>query len=67
MGILYAWATKEYLLEHMSFKQISMYVKHGAEIKWPTPKKENGPVTSVGKSAAQLRAERDKLRKHYGS
>ena len=43
-----------------------MYVRHGAEIKWPKPAGVKGPATSVGKSAAQLRAERDKLRKQYG-
>ena len=64
MGILYAWATKEYLLEKMSFGQISMYLQYGSEIKWPKPAKGK-PRTAKEMTAEQLKADRDKLRKQY--
>ena len=64
MGILYGWK-KEYLLEEMSFGQIVMYLNCGLEFKYPKPK-DGTPRKAVDKSAAELRAERDKLRKQYG-
>ena len=65
MGILYGWK-KEYLLEEMSFGQIVMYLNCGMEFKYPKPK-DDGPKKSIDKTAVELRAERDKLRKQYGS
>ena len=64
MGILYGWK-KEYLLEEMSFGQIVMYLNCGLEFKYPKVK-DDKPKRAVDKSAAELRAERDKLRKQYG-
>ena len=64
MGVLYSWATKEYLLEKMSFGQIAMYLQHGIEIKWGKPQKGK-PKTAKEKTADELRAERDKLRKQF--
>jgi hypothetical protein len=29
MGSMYSWATKEYLLDHMSIEQILLYYNHG--------------------------------------
>lgn len=31
MGSMYAWATPEYLLDHMSIEQIFMYYEYGIE------------------------------------
>lgn len=31
MGTMYAWATPEYLLNHMSIEQILMYYEYGME------------------------------------
>ncbi len=65
MGILYAWATKEYLLEKMSFGQIVMYLNYGAKLKWPQPAKGK-PKELRDKTAKELKAEREKLRIQYG-
>ena len=32
MGRMYAWATPEYLLDHMTFAQILLYYKYGPEL-----------------------------------
>ena len=68
MGILYAWATKEYLLERMSFGQIVMYLNEGLRFKYPKPKTggTSGSTGSlVGASAEEIVARRDALRKKY--
>jgi len=65
MGILYGWATKEYILEKMSFGQIVMYVNYGAEFKWGKQKKGK-PRKASEKTDDELRADRAKLRKLYG-
>lgn len=31
MGMMYSWATPEYLLDHMSIPQIMMYYEYGME------------------------------------
>jgi hypothetical protein len=69
MGTLYGWATKEYLLERMTFGQIMMYLNHGIAIKYPKP--EGVPVkraggSLVGASADEIRARREELRRQYG-
>ncbi len=67
MGIMYSWATKEYLLEQMTFGQIVMYLNHGIEIKYPKPEKKPGePEKLTDKSSEELTAYRDKLREQYG-
>ncbi|KKL82737.1 hypothetical protein LCGC14_1981770 [marine sediment metagenome] len=65
MGTLYAWATKEYLLEKMSFRQIFMYLNYGIEFKYG--KQETKPKKPSEMTAEEARAERDKLRKQYGN
>ena len=55
---MYPWATKEYLLWHMSLGQIIMYFNLGAEAKNPTPDK--GKASNM--SYNQLKAIRDGLR-----
>ena len=67
MGLLYAWATKEYLFERMSFRQIIMYLNYGLELKYPKAKEEESSNPSmVGRSAEEIRKERDRLRKQFG-
>jgi len=66
MGLLYAWATKEYLLEHMSFGQIGMYLDYGVEIKYPKPMASKKSTSMIGRSAEEIRARRDELRQQYG-
>jgi len=63
MGILYGWK-KEYLLEHMSFGQIVMYLNEGMRFKYPKPKSDGGSL--VGASADEIRQRRDELREQYG-
>ncbi len=65
MGTLYAWATKEYLLEKMSFKQIFMYLNYGIEFKYGKPETKTKKPSEM--TATEARAERDKLRKQYGN
>ena len=43
MGLLYAWATKEYLLWRMSIGQIIMYHNLGIELKYGKPKDDGEP------------------------
>ena len=67
MGILYSWATKEYLFENMTFGQIIMYLNYGLEIKYPQPpedKKRIKPTKEM--TAEEFREERDRLRRQYG-
>ena len=67
MGLLYAWATKEYLFERMSFRQIIMYLNYGLELKYPKAEGEKSSNPSmVGRSAEEIRKERDRLRKQFG-
>ncbi len=69
MGILYGWATKEYLLERMSFGQIIMYLNEGLRFKYPKPKKTGGSSGStrslIGAPADEIERERDRLHKKY--
>ena len=37
MGLLYAWATPEYLLWHMTIGQVIMLHNRGIELKYPKP------------------------------
>ena len=67
MGCLYAWATKEYLLERMDFRQIIMYFNEGLRFKYPKPQKPEGSKGSlIGASAEEIDRKRDELRKKYG-
>ena len=49
----------------MSFGQIVMYLNYGAEFKWGK-QGEGKPRAAKDKSAKELKAEREKLRKQYG-
>ena len=66
MGLLYSWATKEYLFEKMSFRQIIMYLNYGLELKYPKANQGSDNPSMVGRSAGEIREERDKLRKQFG-
>jgi hypothetical protein len=66
MGMMYAWASKEYLLWECSIGQIILYHNKGMEIKYPSNDK---PVTSnslLNMSEEELRKMRDDYRKQYG-
>lgn len=65
MGILYAWATKEYLLEKCSFGQIVMYLNEGLRFKYPKPQQKSADSggSMVGMSDDKIRDARDKLRR----
>ncbi len=69
MGILYGWATKEYLLERMTFGQIIMYLNEGLRFKYPKPKKAGGSPEAtgslIGASADEIERRRDELHKKY--
>lgn len=65
MGILYGWK-KEYLLKHLSFGQIVLYLNEGLRFKYPKPQKSEGSKGSlVGASADEIRRRRDELRNKY--
>ena len=69
MGLLYAWATKEYLLWRMSIGQIIMYHNLGIELKYGKPKDDGKPKPLHEMSHAELkewRAEQDTLGDKYG-
>ncbi len=44
MGLLYSWATKEYLLWQCSLGQIVALYNEGCRLKYPTPEKEGESV-----------------------
>ena len=68
MGLMYAWATKEYLLERMSFGQIMMYLDYGLQIRYPkTDGRQQASPSLVGRSAEEIRRKRDELRRQYGT
>jgi hypothetical protein len=64
MGVLYGWATKEYLLDRMTFQQIIMYLNYGLDFKYPKPKRKDGSL--IGATAEEIRQRREALRRQYG-
>jgi hypothetical protein len=63
MGLMYSWATKEYLLWEMTIGQIILYLNKGIKIQ--NGEKEESPGL-VEKSADELRAIRDEYKRKYG-
>jgi hypothetical protein len=63
MGLMYAWATKEYLLWEMTIGQIILYLNKGIRIQNGEGKEEPG---LANKSVEELRAIRDEYRRKYG-
>ena len=59
MALLYPWATKDYLLWHMSMGQIILYYNMGMEQKYGKSEKE--PNTLAGKSHDELKRIRDEM------
>ena len=59
MGMMYPWATKEYLLWEMSIGQLIMYHNLGLGIKYPDPNKPKGlqsmPKSERDKAIAEAR------------
>lgn len=66
MGLMYAWATKEYLLWKMSIGQIILYHNKGMEIKYPSSGKDAAPGL-VEKNVDELRKIRDEMKKQSES
>jgi len=66
MGVLYGWATPEYLFEHMSFGQIVLYLNEGMKFKYPKPPAANNSTSLVGASDDEIRRRRDQLREKFG-
>jgi hypothetical protein len=62
MGMLYAWATPEYLMWNMTIGQILLLHNLAVDIRSPEEKKSTGLS-----SAAEVVAKRDELRKLYGA
>ena len=65
---MYSWATKEYLLEKMSFGQIIMYLNYGLQFKYPKPQNSSSDSNQsmIGKSAEQIRKRKNELKKQFG-
>jgi hypothetical protein len=63
MGMLYAWATPEYLLWRMTIGQVILMHNRAMEIKYPDPDKKE----SEFQSADDVVAKREELRKLYGA
>ncbi len=56
MGMMYAWATKEYILWQMSLGQLFMYHNLGMEIKYPQPEGAQPSIKNLSpKDAAAVR------------
>ena len=66
MGLLYAWATPEYLLWRMSFGQIIMYHNLGVELKHGKPKEEDVPDSLANMTNVEKEAWHADMKKQYG-
>jgi hypothetical protein len=72
MGIMYAWATKEYLLWEMTIGQIILYFNKGMEIKYPSTEKDDRVMANISdlkKIRDEMKAEktREELEAQYGA
>lgn len=67
MGLLFAWATPEYLLWQMTIGQIVLYHNLGLEIKYPKPPEDDKPGGLSGMSYEQLQEWRDQQKGKYGA
>lgn len=66
MGLLFPWATKEYLLWEMSLGQIITYFNIGTEIKYGSDKKPGEPKKLVEMNIDEIKAVKEDLKKKYG-
>ena len=64
MGMMYAWATPDYMLWNMTIGQIILLHNKAVEIRTPP---EPGKKESALNSAEDVKAKREELRKLYGS
>ena len=72
MGMMYAWATKEYLFWEMTIGQIIFYFNKGMEIKYPSTEKDNRVLANVDdlkKIVDEMKAEKtcEELKAQYGA
>jgi hypothetical protein len=65
MGLMYSWATKEYLLWEMTIGQIIMYHNKGIKVRNNEYDKKEAPGL-VDMSEDDLRKLRDDMKKQYG-
>ena len=65
MGMMFSWATKEYILWEMSLGQLVMYHNIAIDIKNGTVKK--GPKKLSERSPEELKRIREELRQKYGA
>jgi hypothetical protein len=65
MGMLYPWATKEYILWQMTWAQLILYINEGLKQKYPQPEKQNARK-AVEMNYDELAAKREELRQLYG-
>jgi len=69
MALLYPWATKEYLLWHMTIGQVIMYHNIGIELKYPSQKNDgkNGfENMSHSQRLAAIEKAKENFREQYG-
>lgn len=66
MALLYPWATKEYLLWHMTIGQLVMYHNLGIELRYGKRDGNGAPRTVKDMSYEEVRARREELRRQYG-
>ena len=66
MGLMYSWATKEYLLWEMTIGQIVMYHNKGFAIMHPDNKEESNVRSFVDMPEDELRKLRDDMKNQYG-
>ena len=76
MGMMYAWATKEYLFWEMTIGQILLYFNKGMEIKYPSTEKDDRVMANVDelkKIRDEMKAQEvtqkthDELKAQYGA
>lgn len=65
MGMMFSWATKEYILWEMSLGQLVMYHNIAIDIKNGTVKKGQKKLSE--KSIEEIKKTRDELRMLYGA
>jgi hypothetical protein len=64
MGMLYAWATPEYVMWHMTIGQAILLHNHAVDIRNPKPEVEKG---SSFQSAEDVKRKREELVQLYGA
>jgi len=66
MGLLYAWATPEYLLWRMSVGQIFMFHNLGIELKYGKPKEDDAPASLANMTREEIEKWRAEMAATYG-